>query len=163
MSSPSRLPHRFAVSSALLSVALLFGCSGAPKGAQKAPAAAMSAEATRLAQDLTADARVWNTLATLLEPRALYVPFMYPIWLHFGPQKGPQNRSKIDQFLNLFLNDFLEPLFHAFGLHLGSQNETKKDPKRKHKNHRFCYYLLHLGHMQGSRKSSFLVLFRNPF
>ena len=67
MSSPSRLPHRFAASAALLSVALLFGCSGAPKGAQKAPAAAMSAEATRLAQDLTADARVWNTLATLCD------------------------------------------------------------------------------------------------
>ena len=54
---------------------------------------------------------------------------MYPIWPHFGPQKGPQNRSKIDHFLGLFLNDFLEPLFDAFGLHLGSQ----KDPKTRQK------------------------------
>ena len=73
---------------------------------------------------------LWDPLATLLEPRALYVPFMYPIWLHFWPQKGPQNRPKIDHFLDLFLNDFLEPLFHAFGLHFGSQNDPKMRPKR---------------------------------
>ena len=73
---------------------------------------------------------LWDPLATLLEPRALYVPFMYPIWLHFGPQMGPQNRSKIDHFLNLFLTSFLKPLFRVFCLHLGSQNVTKMTPKK---------------------------------
>ena len=73
---------------------------------------------------------LWDPLATLLEPRAPYVPFMYPIWFHFGPQMGPQNRSKIDHCLDLCLTSFLGPLFHAFGLHLGSQNDPKMKLKR---------------------------------
>ena len=87
---------------------------------------------------------------------------MYPVWLHFRPQMGPQNRSKIDHSLDLFLNDFWEPLFHAFDLHLGSQNTSKKRPKSEptpnHKIHWFCCYLLHLSHFWGSWKSSLLSL-----
>ena len=94
-------------------------------------------------------------------------PFALPKDHQNEIQKGPQNRSKIDHFLDLFLNDFLEPLFHAFGLHLGSQNDPKKRPqrdlRREHENIRFCGYLLHLRHIEGSWKSSFLVLFWNPF
>ena len=73
---------------------------------------------------------------------SIFDRFFAPFWT----PKGPQNRSKIDHVFDLFLNDFLEPLFEAFGLHLGSQNDPKNRPKRvskrTHKNHRFCCYLL---------------------
>ena len=51
-------------------------------------------------------------------------------WAPFWTPKGPQNRSKIDNCLDVFLNDFLEPLFHAFGLHFGFQNDPKMKAKR---------------------------------
>ena len=73
----------------------------------------------------------WRASGTPWRPYLRQDPFMYPIWLHFGPQMGPQNRPKIGHFLDIFLNDFLEPLFHAFGLHLGSQNDPKKRPQRE--------------------------------
>ena len=64
---------------------------------------------------------------TLLERRSLLGPLICTFLAPFGTPKGPQNRSKIDHFLDLFLNDFLEPLFHAFGLHLGSQKRDQKE------------------------------------
>ena len=107
--------------------------------------------------------RPLEPLRTLLEARSLLGALICTFLAPFGTPKGPQNRSKIDHFLDLFLNDFWEPLFHAFGLHLGSQNDPKMRPKREprpeHENHRFCCYLVHLSHIEGSRKSSFLMLF----
>ena len=50
-----------------------------------------------------------------------------------------------------------------FGLPKRPQNDTKKGPNTKTKKHRFCYYLLYLRHIEGSKKSSFLVLFGDPF
>ena len=109
----------------------------------------------------------WRASGTPWRPYLSQGRFLDHFWLHFRPQKGLQNRQKIDNFLDLFLNDFLEPLFHAFGLHLGSQNDPKKrqkrDPIREHENHWFCCYLLHFSHIEGSKKSSFLVLFGDPF
>ena len=72
----------------------------------------------------------WRASGTPWGPYLSQGWFLDHFWLHFGPQQGPQKRSKIDHFLDLFLNDFLEPLFHAFGLHLGSQNDPKLKPKR---------------------------------
>ena len=72
----------------------------------------------------------WRASRTPWRPYLRQETFMYPIWLHFGPQMGPQNRPKIYHFLNLFLNDFLEPLFHAFGLHLGSQNDLQNETQK---------------------------------
>ena len=52
-----------------------------------------------------------------------------------------------------FFDVFLQRFFDGLGLHLGSLNTSKMRPKRgstsKHENHRFCYYLLHFGHIQG--------------
>ena len=59
---------------------------------------------------------------------------MYPLCTLSGsildPKRDPKIDQKIDHFLYLFLNDFLEPLFDAFDLHLGSQNDPKMIPKR---------------------------------
>ena len=96
----------------------------------------------------------WTHPGSLLEQRSLLRPLISPFLAPKGSPMGPQNRSKIDHFLNIILVPFLEPLFHAFGLHLGSQNDPKKrpqrDPRPEHENHRFCYYLLHFSHIQGS-------------
>ena len=72
----------------------------------------------------------WRASGTPWGPYLSQGRFLDHFWLRFRPQKGPQNRSKIDHFLDMFLNDFWEPLFHAFGLHLGSQNDPKMRPKR---------------------------------
>ena len=53
----------------------------------------------------------WRASGTPWRPYLRQEPFMYPLCTHFEPQKGPQNRSKIDHFLDLFLIDFLEPIF----------------------------------------------------
>ena len=49
----------------------------------------------------------WRASGTPWRPYLRQEPFMYPLCTHFEPQKGPQNRSKIDHFLDMFLNDFL--------------------------------------------------------
>ena len=104
---------------------------------------------------------------TLLEQRSLLEPLICAFLALFGTPMGPQNRSKINHFVDLFFNDFWEPLFHAFGLRLGSQNDPKKRPKREprteRENHRFCNYVLYLSHIEGSKKSSFWVLFGTLF
>ena len=109
----------------------------------------------------------WTLPGTLLDQRSLLRPLISPFLAPKGSPMGPQNWSKIDHFLDLFLNDFWKSLFHTFCLHLGSQNDPKMRPKRelrpKHEKHRFCYYLLHFSHIQGSWISAFLVLFWDSF
>ena len=104
---------------------------------------------------------------TLLEWRSLLGPLICTFLAPFGTPKGPQNQSKNNHFLDLFLNDFWEPLFHAFGLHLGSKNTSKMRPKRgptqNIENHRFCCYLHHFSNIWGSWKSPFWELFWYPF
>ena len=96
---------------------------------------------TRCFQDL-----IFDDFGSILGPP------LGPVWAHFG-------HHVFDAFLNW--------LFDGLGLHLGSQNTSKMSPKRgpklKHENHWFCHDLLHLDHIWGSRKSSFLKLFWYPF
>ena len=73
--------------------------------------------------------RPLEPLRTLLEARSLLGALICTFLAPFGTPKGPQNRSKIDHCLDMFLDDFWEPLFHASGLHLGSQNDPKWNPK----------------------------------
>ena len=111
--------------------------------------------------------RPLERLGTLLEARSLLGILICTFLAPFGTPKGPQNQSKIDHFLDLFLNDFWEPLFRAFGLHLGSKNTSKMRPKRgpiqNIENHRFCNYLHHFSNIRGSRKSTFWELSWYPF
>ena len=83
----------------------------------------------------------------------ILAPFWDPLWDQFGV------------ILGNIVYVFLRWLFDGLGLHLGSQNTSKMKPKRgskpKHGNHRFCFYLLHLGHIQGCWKSSFFDVFLN--
>ena len=67
----------------------------------------------------------WRASGTPWRPYLSQGRFLDHFWLHFGPQKGPKNRPKIDHFLELFLHDFLEPLFHAFGLNLTPKTTSK--------------------------------------
>ena len=61
-----------------------------------------------------------------------------PVWAHVGHH---------------FFDVFLRWRFDSLGLHFGFpkdlQNETQEGPKPKPENHRFCFYLLHFGHIQG--------------
>ena len=72
---------------------------------------------------------------TLLEARSLLGTLICTFLAPFGTPKGPQNRSNIDHFLDMFFNDFWGPLFDALGLHLASQNTSKMTPKRVPKTH----------------------------
>ena len=78
------------------------------------------------------------------------------LWDHFG-----------GLFWNICLVSFWGGLWDLFLIDLGPQNASKKRPKRESKqkpeNHRFCCYLLHLSHSQGSKKWSMLMLFGDPF
>ena len=71
----------------------------------------------------------WRASGTPWRPYLSQGRFLDHFWLHFRPQKGPQNQPKIEQFLCLLLHDFLEPLFHALGINLA----PKTTPKRDHK------------------------------
>ena len=96
---------------------------------------------TRCFQDL-----IFDDFGSILGPP------LGPLWGHFGHH---------------FFDVFLKCLFDGFGLHLGSQNTSKMSPKRgskpKAEIHRFCYYLLHFGHIQACWKlhlfEAFLELF----
>ena len=69
---------------------------------------------------------------------SILAPPLGPIWAHFG---------------HMFFDVFLKWRFDGIGLHLDSQNTSKMRPKRgpkpKPEFHRFCFYLLHFGHIQG--------------
>ena len=86
-----------------------------------------------------------TSFLTILAP--FWDPPLGPLWAHFGYH---------------FLM-FLKCLFEGFGLHLGSQNTSNMRPKRIPKprpgNHRFCFYLLHFGHIQRCCKSSCFAAF----
>ena len=97
---------------------------------------------TRCFQDL-----IFDDFGSILEPP------LGPVWAHFGHH---------------FFDVFLKWFFDGLGLHLGSQNTSKMRPKIRSKSkpeiHRFCFYLLHFGHIQGCWKSSvFDSLFGTPF
>ena len=122
----------------------------------------------------------WGVLGAQMEAKSIkkrvskvsqnYDENMIIFWSILGSLWAPigaQHRSKIDHFFVIILRDFWEPLFDALGLHWSSQNTSKRRPKRDPKqniqNHRFCCYLLHLGYIRGSWKSSFWELFWYPF
>ena len=109
----------------------------------------------------------WSPPRTPLGARSLLGILISTFLAPFGTPMGPQNRSKIDHVVDLFLNDFWEPLFHAFGFHLASKTTSKMRPKRDptpiHENHRFCFYLQHVSHIQGSQKMIIFDTFLIPF
>ena len=94
---------------------------------------------TRCFQDL-----IFDDFGSILGPP------LGPVWGHFGHH---------------FFDVFLKGLFDGLGLHLGSQNNSKKKPKLKRgsksrpENHWFCFYLQRLNHIWGCWKSSFFDVF----
>ena len=118
----------------------------------------------------------WNILpkstpgpppGTLLEQRSLLRPLISPFLAPKGSPMGPQNRQKNRSFFRHVFEWLFGTTFSCFwppfGLPKRPQNETKKGPNTKSKNNRFCNYLLYLSHIEGSNKSTFLLLFWDPF
>ena len=101
-------------------------------------------------------------LGATLETRC----FQDLIFDDFGSILGPPLGPVWDHFGYHFFDVFLKWLFDGLGLHLGSQNTSKMNPKRgsksKHENHRFCCYLLHFGHIQGCWKLWFFNVSLDP-
>ena len=91
----------------------------------------------------------WSILGSILDPK--------------GTPKSIKNRSFFRPVFEWLFGTTFSCFWPPFWLPKRPQNETKKGPNTKSKNHRFCCYLLHLRHIEGSLKSSFLVLFWNPF
>ena len=88
-------------------------------------------------------------LGATLETRC----FQDLIFDDFDSILGPPLGSIWGHLGHIFKNIFLKWLFDGLGLHLGSPNtfkmRSKRGSKSKHENHRFCYYLLHFGDIQG--------------
>ena len=105
---------------------------------------------------------LWRPLGNHPWSKVFPRPHFWRFWLHFEPPFEPV----WVHFGHHFFDVFLKWLFDGLGLHLGSQNTSKMRSKRGSKprpeNHRFCNYLQHLSHIQGSWKSSFFDVFLEP-